>query len=58
MAFLSFTVWCQKDVVLNHPHCSKWAVVSRCNELVCFNVCYANLIDKNLVNCDVLNFDA
>lgn len=28
------------------------------NELACFNVCYANLVDKNLINCDVLNFGA
>lgn len=33
----------------------EWVAVSNGNELTCFNVCYANLVDKNLINCGVLN---
>lgn len=43
---------------LSQLNCGKWVAVSNCNELACFNVCYANLVDKNSVNCDVLNFGA
>lgn len=43
---------------LSQLNCGKGLAVSSCNELACFNVCYANLVDKNLINCDVLNLGA
>lgn len=43
---------------LSQLNCGTRVAVSSCNELACFNVYDANLVDKNLVNCDVLNFGA
>lgn len=43
---------------LSQLSCGKQVAVSSCNELGGFNVCDANVVDKNSVHCDVLNFGA